>query len=98
MALHVGDVGVQITLTLKQDGAAVNIATASPKQIKIIKPSGEVVTLSGTFTTDGSDGKLYVVTESENLDAPGEYKARMYLTIGGWTGYSSPYRFRVSAI
>lgn len=95
---HVGDVGVLIRLTVRQDGAAMNISSALTKQIKIYKPSGEAVTRTGSFTTDGTDGKLEAVTESSDLDEVGKYRAVAYLAIGSWSGHSSAGMFNVLAV
>lgn len=95
MALQQNDIGTRITLTLKEDGVVVNIGSASTKQIKVKKPSGEVVTRTGAFTTDGTDGKLYCTIDTTDLDEVGKYLARMYLVLGTWTGHSSAFRFDV---
>jgi hypothetical protein len=95
MALQQNDVGTRITLTLKEDGDIVNISSASTKQIKVKKPSGETVTRTGSFTTDGTDGKLFCTIQASDLDEIGKYTARMYLVLGTWTGHSSAYRFDV---
>ena len=87
--LRLNDVGTTITLTVSESGVVVNISSASTKQIKIVKPSGEVVTRAGTFTTSGADGRLYTTIQSGDLDEIGTYEASMYLVLGSWTGHSS---------
>lgn len=95
MSLHQNDNGVTILLTLMENGAVVNISSASFKRIDIRKPSGVVVTRTGSFFTDGTDGKLYCVTQSTDLDEVGAYRAAMALTIGSWSGHSSSLVFHV---
>lgn len=95
MSLHQNDNGVTILLTLTENGAIVNISSASFKRIEIRKPSGTVVTLTGSFFTDGTDGKLYCVTTTDTLDEVGAYRAAMSLTIGSWSGRSSSLVFQV---
>ena len=57
--IHVDDVGTQFLLTIMDGSAAVDISSASTKQIIIKKPSGTKMTKSATFSSDGSDGKIY---------------------------------------
>jgi hypothetical protein len=96
MALHVGDVGAVIRLTIYEDGAAKNISAASAKQIHIRKPDGSVLVKTATFTTSGSDGQLEAATESGDLDDRGQYRAAAYMTLGSWTGFTSPAKFEVA--
>ncbi|MGE3341495.1 MAG: hypothetical protein AB7J46_06400 [Candidatus Altimarinota bacterium] len=96
--LHVGDVGVVIRLTVQEDGSAKDISTATTKQIKIRKPSGEIVTLTGSFTTTGSDGKLEAETTSTDFDELGEYRAYAYLVIGDWSGHTGSTRIDCRAV
>lgn len=95
MTLHLNDVGVTIILTAIEAGSIVNLSVASPKRIDIRKPSGDVVTRTGTFLTDGTDGKLFCVTEDGDLDEIGTYKAAISTSIGSWSGHSSSLVFFV---
>ena len=93
--LRLNDVGTTIILTLKEDGDIVDISSASPKRIEIRKPSGTVVAKTGSFVTNGSDGKLLCTVSAGDLDEIGPYKAAMSLTLGTWVGRSSSLSFRV---
>jgi hypothetical protein len=95
MPLHVGDTGATLRITVYEDGTPKNISSASPKQIKIRKPNGTVITKTASFTTNGADGKLEVATDSDDLDIAGRYSMSAYMTIGSWTGYTAPVRFDV---
>lgn len=95
MPLHVGDIGAVIRITVYEDGSPKDISTASPKQLKIRKPDGSVTTKTASFTTDGSNGQLQCATESGDLDLEGRYTVSAYMTIGSWTGYTTPVAFKV---
>jgi hypothetical protein len=58
--IHVGDKGHRTTITFKDGTAVVDISGATTKQVWFRRPSGSVLKLDGTFTTDGTDGKIYV--------------------------------------
>lgn len=89
---QVGDVGAEIRLTIiDSTGSAVDISTASLKQIKVYTPEGTLAeTLTGSFYTDGTDGILKATTTSSSLTSAGYWRAVAYATIGDWTGHSSP--------
>ena len=87
--IFVCDVGKVIRLTVRENGAVVNVSGASTKQIKIKKPDGTTLAKGATFTTDGTDGKVQYVVESGVFSQPGLYEFRAYLVLGAWTGHSS---------
>jgi hypothetical protein len=95
MSLHVGDIGAVIRLTVYEDGSPKNISSAVPKQLKIRKPDGSVTTKTASFSTDGTNGQLQCVTDISDLDQEGRYTVSAYMTIGSWTGYTSPATFSV---
>jgi hypothetical protein len=95
MPFHVGDIGAVIRLTVYEDGSPKNISTASPKQLKIRKPDGTVTTKTASFTTDGTNGQLQCATASGDLDQEGRYTVSAYMTIGSWTGFTTPVPFEV---
>ena len=53
------DIGTKFLVTIKDGDSAVDISGASTKQIIIKKPSGETLTNSASFNSDGTDGKIY---------------------------------------
>ena len=65
--IRVGDkVPVELTV-YKDDGSVLNISSATVKEIIFRKPDGTKLTETGSFVTDGSDGKLmYTLLEAEN--------------------------------
>ena len=87
--IHQSDIGVILQFTVQEAGTAVNISTASTKTIKLVKPDDSVLSKAGSFTTDGSDGKLQYTTVSGDLDTAGTWHAQLYLVMTGWTGHTS---------
>lgn len=87
--IQVGAIGLVMTLTIEEDGAVVNISSATAKTIKIRKPGGAVLTKNAAFTTNGSDGKLTYTTLADDIDKVGEYKVQAYVEMTGFTGHSS---------
>lgn len=87
MGIHVGDVGTDIVLTvLDQDGAVVNLGTATTLEIIFDKPDGVNLTKTASLVTNGSDGKIHYVFIAGDLDQKGEwrYQARVVLSTGTW--------------
>ena len=99
MSAHVGDIGTTIILTVQEDGVAVNISTATVKQIKLRKnPSGITKIFTAAFVTTGADGKIkYVTTAVSDLDEAGTWEAQAYIELptGKWN--SDPANFTVEA-
>lgn len=75
------DEGVDITITVEEDGAAVDISTATTKQLKFQYPDGTGVIKDGEFVTDGSDGKLKYSTEAGFLTPAGRWKVQGYFVL-----------------
>ena len=87
--IQVGAIGLIITLTITEDDVAVNISSATTKQIKIRKPDGTVMAKTAAFTTNGSDGKVTYTTIAGDIDLVGEYKAQAYVVMTGFMGHST---------
>ena len=87
--IQVGAIGLIITLTITEDDVAVNISSATTKQIKIRKPDGTVMAKTAAFTTNGSDGKVTYTTVADDIDLAGEYKAQAYVVMTGFMGHST---------
>lgn len=78
--LHIGAVGVILRATIKdQAGTAINVATATLKQIKLEKPDGTRAAKTAAFYTDGSDGVIQYTTVAGDLDMANDWKAEAYV-------------------
>jgi len=101
VAVHVnprkGDIGTPIELTITSDGStAVDISTATTKQITLQSPTGTETTYTASFTNTGTDGKLrYTTVATTNLNAVGPWLAEAYIVTPSGAWHSSILRFRV---
>jgi|DEB0MinimDraft_4_1074332.scaffolds.fasta_scaffold18926_2 hypothetical protein len=70
-----GDYGFRIERTIRdQDGAVVDIADATTKNLVMWKPDGTTVVTKGmSFLTDGTDGVLYYDMEASTITTVGEW-------------------------
>lgn len=95
--IHVGDVGTRITLTFKDGTSVVDISGASTKQIWIADPSGNVAKETATFTTDGSDGKIYYDLVALDIDEAGDWQVQGYIVTAGGTWHTDVKDMKVYA-
>ncbi len=78
--IHVGDVGTVFNPTMvDENGAIMNLATATTLQIWFAKPDGTVVTKTATLTSDGTDGKMQYSATSGDLSRNGLWSAQPYV-------------------
>ena len=84
--IHLDDVGTEFILTVKDAGVAVNIGSASTKQIIFEKPDGTILTKIGTLVTDGSDGKMKYASIAGDLNMIGPWRLQAYVVLptGSW--------------
>ena len=83
--IHKGDIGTIFLLTLRDGGTAVDVQSAtSTKNIIFKKPSGEVVTKTALFGSDGQDGKIKYTSVAGDLNEVGywEMQAEVVITAG----------------
>ena len=104
MAVHVGNKGVKITLSLRDENGALNISSAAgatDKQIRFLRPDGSKFQANASFTTDGTDGKLYVVSDITFFTVSGLYKCQAFLKLStgfeGIIGDEREFEFEVKA-
>ena len=102
--VHQGDIGTQFLITLKTSKAvnatAVDISDATNKQFIFKRPGGTIVTVSGTFYTDGTDGKLYYTNGSSDslwsaASSVGMWEVQIRVTAGASVYTSERGQFRV---
>ena len=84
--IHLNDIGTVFTVTLKDGTSIVDISTATTKIIIFGKPDGTSVSQTGTFTSDGIDGKVYYTTVANDLNQCGWWKIQAYIinSSGTW--------------
>lgn len=93
--IHKDDVGTKLLVTVTDDGVAVDISSASSLEIIIRKPDGELLTRTGVLESSGTDGKMYYITVSEDLDEAGHYKIQGKVVLPSGTFYTSISTFKV---
>lgn len=93
--VRVGDIGISFKVTIEDCGSAVDVSSASTKQILLYKPDGTVLTKSASFFTSGVDGIIKYDTVSGDLDIAGFWRIEAYVILGSSEYYSEIERFRV---
>ena len=93
--IHLNDVGTKFLVTITDGSSAVNVSTASTKQIIIKKPSGSKLTKTASFNSDGTDGKIYYTTVADDLDEAGSHKLQGKVIISDGTFYTDITTFKV---
>jgi len=93
--IHLNDVGTKFLVTIKDGSSAVDVSSATTKQIIIQKPSGTKLTLSAAFSDDGTDGKISYNTVADDLDESGSYKLQGKVIISDGTFYTDITSFKV---
>jgi hypothetical protein len=65
------------------ESAAIDVSAASTITFYLVKPDNTVATRTGTFYTDGTDGKVQYVTISGDLDQIGLWSVYVYVVVSG---------------
>lgn len=74
---------IRLTITKESDNTALDISSATTRQILIEKPSGgTALTKTATLTGDGTDGQMEYATISGDLDEAGRYEVQGRVVIG----------------
>lgn len=97
---QLNDVGVilEVTVTKESDGTALDISTATTRQIILSTPlTNEDIEKVGVLTGDGSDGKMHYTTEAGVLDEVGIWKVQGRVVIGAMDVRTSVESFEVFA-
>lgn len=94
--VHYRDINSVFTVTIKDDDVAVDISTATTKQLIFTKPSGSQLTKNASFYTDGTDGIIKYATVDGDLNEVGVWKLQAYIILsGGGTWHTDIAEFRV---
>ena len=95
---HVGDVGLVIKGTVKdENGAVVSIAAATTKNILLMSPAGAVSTKAGVFPAGetGVEGNLQYATVAGDLSVRGTWRAEIHIITPTREYHSSIHDFEV---
>ena len=94
--LNVGNIGIPIRVTVKEDGSAIDISSATTKDIIMEGPDGAKVTKTASFNTDGTDGVLLFTSVSGDFDDTGDYHVQVFIVDSPKTYYTSVVTFFVA--
>ena len=94
--VHVGDLGTKFLVTIKENGVALNISTATVKKIRFRRPDGTTLDKTAVFETDGTDGKIYYLSIAGDLTIKGTWSIQGYITLTGGTWNSKIGSFMVN--
>ena len=85
--IHKGDIGTLFTFTITNNGATIDLSSASTKQIIFSPPGGVKLTKAAEFVTNGSDGKLKYAAISGDLSVEGLWSAQAHVALptGEWS-------------
>ena len=86
--IYAGTVGLLIRIDMGE-----TISAATDYSLKVKKPSGLFAVWTPTI---GSPTEFYYVTEVGDLLDVGPYIIQPQLTLGAWSGLTSPVKLRVS--
>jgi hypothetical protein len=94
--IHVDDIGTVFRATVTdEDGNIVDLSSATTKTFLFGKPSGSVLTKSASFTTDGTDGKLYYTSIEGDIDSHGTWTFQVFVDFGSTQWYTNITKFKV---
>ncbi len=93
--IHMLDIGTVLTVTVKDGTSIVDISAATTHDIILGRPDCTSVTKTGTFTTDGSNGKIYYTTIANDLNQIGWWKIQAYIIGSSGTWKSDVGNFEV---
>jgi hypothetical protein len=101
MGIQLNAKGVDIIFAVQEDGAALDISTATGLKLFVKGPSDSAaVEKTATFVDDGSDGQIkYRTTSTSDTanDEAGEWKIQASFVLGAFEGRSSIEEYQVSA-
>lgn len=93
--IHVGDIGTEIRVNVKDGTAIVNLSTATVKRFIFVSPGGVELQKEASFYTDGSDGILKYVTDGTEFDEKGVWKGQIFVELAAGSWNSDIFAFRV---
>lgn len=96
--LQLNNIGVLFKVTIKECGetSGKDISTATTKQLIFKKPSGEILTKTASFFTDGTDGIITYTSVSGDLNEIGTWEFQGFVIMGTSQFYSTTDTFKVN--
>lgn len=99
-ALILGSAGVDLTYTVKENGAALDISAATGLTFNLITPKKELIIKTAVFDDDGTDGILKYAFVAADLprhrkDLVGLWLVEPHFTLSSFVGPCDPAQFLV---
>ena len=90
---------LRLTMTIKENGVVKDVSGASTQQFIFYKPNQSSQTVTSSFDTTGTDGKIVYTTSSGFLTPAGiwEVQARIILSSSSYDGRTNVVSFVVDA-
>jgi hypothetical protein len=96
-SIHVGDVGVSFEVTIRdQSDVVVDLSTSTYVGFRFLRPDGLVLVVPATFITNGVDGTIRYVTETNDLTVSGTWQYQIHVTFLGKSFMSDINTFTVN--
>lgn len=93
--VHLNNIGVAFTITIEDCDGAVDVSSATTKQLIFTKPSGEKLTKDASLVNGGTDGVIRYTSVDGDLDELGNWKLQAYVVLGTTEYYSKVANFKV---
>lgn len=94
--IHQFDAGTTFEVQiLQQDSSIYSLVGATTLEFHFQKPDGTIMTRTGSFVTNGSDGLVQYYTTASDLDQIGSWRYQVYIVNGPVEKYSDVGKFRV---
>lgn len=87
--VHKSDWGTTFIATVKEGAAAVDLRSATVKEIIFKKPSGDLMTKAASFPGTGQDGRMQVVTAASEIVEEGTWQWQVHLIFSTSGEYKS---------
>lgn len=94
--VFLNDNGTIFHFTVSEGGVPVDISGATTLTVKFMRKDKTTFARTGTFETDGTDGKIvYTTTATTDIDQIGKWFAQVYIVLPSWEGHSGKINFTV---
>lgn len=93
--IHKDDIGTQFTVTVKDGTTAVDVSTATVKQLIFKAPGGTILIKAAALVSGGTDGIIQYTSIDGDLSEDGVWKMQGKVVIGGNTFKTDITSFKV---
>lgn len=97
-SISINDIGTSLQVNIEENDVAVDVSSATAKQIIIEKPDGTLLTKTAAFVNDGTDGKIQYTTVTGDIDQVGIWRFWGKVTFAPESVFhtADPIQFRVA--